>query len=56
VRRKPFKDIHVVFYLEGDIKEEKQQSRPTFFRKYWFKTLEPTATIHYKVVLNELNH
>jgi putative redox protein len=22
-RRKPFKDIHVVFYLEGDIKEDK---------------------------------
>jgi putative redox protein len=34
---KPFKDIHLVFYLEGKIKEEKQQSRSTFFRKIlWF--------------------
>jgi putative redox protein len=24
---KPFKNIHVVFYLEGDIKKTKQQNR-----------------------------
>jgi putative redox protein len=51
---KPFKDIHVVFYLEGEIKEDKAAKSPTFFEKYCSvsKTLEPTATIHYKVVLN----
>jgi putative redox protein len=43
----------VVFYLEGEIKEDKAASL-TFFEKYCSvsKTLEPTATIHYKVVLN----
>jgi putative redox protein len=43
-----------VFYLEGEIKEDKAaKSRTTFFRKICSvsKTLEPT-TIHYKVVLN----
>jgi putative redox protein len=52
---KPFKDIHVVFYLEGDIKEDKAAKAAQFsFEKYCSvsKTLEPTATIHYKVILN----
>jgi putative redox protein len=52
---KPFKDIHVVFYLEGPINEEKAaKAAQLSFEKYCSvsKTLEPTATIHYKVVLN----
>ena len=52
---KPFKDIHLVFYLEGDIKEDKAaKAAQLSFDKYCSvsKTLEPTATIHYKVVLN----
>jgi putative redox protein len=52
---KPFKDIHVVFSLEGDIKEDKAaKAAQLSFEKYCSvsKTLEPTATIHYKVVLN----
>ncbi|MGO4817874.1 OsmC family protein [Flavobacterium sp. W22_SRS_FP1] len=52
---KPFKDIHVVFYLEGPINEEKAaRAAQLSFEKYCSvsKTLEPTATIHYKVVLN----
>jgi putative redox protein len=54
VEAKPFKDIHVVFYLEGPINEEKQPEQPFLFEKYCSvsKTLEPTATIHYNVVLN----
>ncbi len=52
---KPFKDIHVVFYLEGEIIPEKAaRAAQLSFEKYCSvsKTLEPTATIHYKVVLN----
>ena len=52
---KPFKDIHVIFYLEGDIKEDKAaKAAQLSFEKYCSvsKTLEPTATIHYKVILN----
>jgi putative redox protein len=52
---KPFKNIHIVFYLEGDIKEDKAaKAAQLSFEKYCSvsKTLEPTATIHYKVVLN----
>jgi putative redox protein len=52
---KPFKEIHVVFYLEGPINEEKAaRAAQLSFEKYCSvsKTLEPTATIHYKVVLN----
>ena len=52
---KPFKDIHVVFSLEGDIKEDKAaKAAQLSFEKYCSvsKTLEPTATIYYKVVLN----
>jgi putative redox protein len=52
---KPFKDIYVVFYLEGKIIAEKAaRAAQLSFEKYCSvsKTLEPTATIHYKVVLN----
>jgi putative redox protein len=52
---KPFKDIYVVFYLEGNIKGDKAaKAAQLSFEKYCSvsKTLEPTATIHYKVVLN----
>ncbi|MFT7334830.1 MAG: putative redox protein [Porticoccaceae bacterium] len=52
---KPFKDIHVVFYLEGPINEEKAaRAAQLSFEKYCSvsKTLEPTASINYKVVLN----
>ena len=52
---KPFKDIHVVFYLEGEINPEKAaRAAQLSFDKYCSvsKTLEPTATVHYKVVLN----
>jgi putative redox protein len=51
----PFKTIHVVFYLEGSIDEEKAaRAAQLSFDKYCSvsKTLEPTATILYKVVLN----
>ena len=52
---KPFKDIYVVFSLEGNIKEDKAtKAAQLSFEKYCSvsKTLEPNATIHYKVVLN----
>ena len=52
---KPFKDIHVVFYLEGDIIPEKAaRAAQLSFDKYssLSKTLQPTATIHYKLLLN----
>ena len=52
---KPFKDIHVVFHLEGEIIPEKAaRAAQLSFEKYCSvsKTLEPTATVHYKVVLN----
>jgi putative redox protein len=52
---KPFKDITVVFFLEGVINEEKAvRAAQLSFDKYCSvsKTLEPTATVHYKVVLN----
>ena len=52
---KPFKNIYVVFYLEGDINSEKAaKAAQLSFEKYCSvsKTLEPTATIHYKVILN----
>jgi putative redox protein len=52
---KPFKNIYVVFYLEGNIKEDKAlKAAQLSFEKYCSvaKTVEPTATIHYKVVLN----
>lgn len=52
---KPFKEISVVFFLEGPIDEVKAyRAAQLSFEKYCSvsKTLEPTATIHYKVVLN----
>ena len=52
---KPFKNIYVVFYLEGIIKEDRAlKAVQLSFEKYCSvaKTVEPTATIHYKVVLN----
>jgi putative redox protein len=52
---KPFKNIYVVFYLEGDINEDKAaKAAQLSFEKYCSvsKTLEPTATVYYKVVLN----
>jgi len=52
---KPFKEISVVFFLEGPIDEDKaSRAAQLSFEKYCSvsKTLEPTATIHYKVVLN----
>ena len=51
----PFKTIHVVFFLEGPINEDKAaRAAKLSFEKYCSvsKTLEPTATILYKVVLN----
>jgi putative redox protein len=52
---KPFKVITVVFFLEGKIDEEKAvRAAQLSFEKYCSvsKTLEPTAIINYKVVLN----
>jgi putative redox protein len=52
---KPFKDIHVVFYLEGTINGDKAaKAAQLSFEKYCSvsKTLEPNVTIHYKVVVN----
>ena len=52
---KPFKDIYVVFSLEGEINPEKaSRAAQLSFEKYCSvsKTLEPTATVHYKVILN----
>ncbi len=52
---KPFKDIFVTVWLEGEIIPEKaKRAAGLSFEKYCSvsKTLEPTATIHYKVVLN----
>ena len=51
----PFKDIFVIFYLEGTINEDKAaRAAQLSFEKYCSvsKTIEPTATIHYKVVVN----
>ncbi|MGG7035765.1 MAG: OsmC family protein [Flavobacterium sp.] len=52
---KPFKKITLVFYLEGLVNEEKAlRAAQLSFDKYCSvsKTLEPTATIDYKVVVN----
>ncbi|MDY8136529.1 OsmC family protein [Aquimarina sp. 2201CG5-10] len=51
----PFKEIDVVVYLEGDIDPSKaNRAAQLSFEKYCSvsKTLEPTASINYKVVLN----
>jgi len=52
---KPFKEILVTVYLEGDIAPEKaKRAAQLSFEKYCSvsKTLEPTATVKYKVVVN----
>jgi len=52
---KPFKNIYLIFTLEGNIKEDKAaKAAQLSFDKYCSvsKTVEPTATIHYKVILN----
>lgn len=51
----PFKIIEVTIFLEGDIKPEKaKRAAQLSFEKYCSvsKTLEPTAAIEYKVVVN----
>ncbi len=51
----PFKEITVVFYLEGVINEEKAaRAAQLSFDKYCSvsKTIEPTATVKYQVILN----
>ena len=53
---KPFKNIDVIVYLEGEIVPEKaKRAAELSFEKYCSvsKTLEPTATISYKVVVND---
>ncbi len=52
---KPFKEIDVIVYLEGNIAPEKaKRAAQLSFEKYCSvsKTLEPTAKIRYKVVVN----
>ncbi|MES2545834.1 MAG: OsmC family protein [Bacteroidota bacterium] len=52
---KPFKEIILSIFLEGNINEEKAiKAAQLSFEKYCSvsKTLEPTAKIYYKVVLN----
>ncbi len=52
---KPFKEIEVTVYLEGTIAPEKaKRAAQLSFEKYCSvsKTLEPTAEIKYKVVVN----
>lgn len=52
---KPFKKIEVIVYLEGEIVPEKaKRAAQLSFEKYCSvsKTLEPTATVTYKVVVN----
>ena len=52
---KPFKEITVVFYLEGKIDPEKaKRAAELSFEKYCSvsKTLDPNIKIDYKVVLN----
>jgi putative redox protein len=52
---KPFKEITVTIFLEGNINEQKAlKAAQLSFEKYCSvsKTLEPTAKINYRVVLN----
>jgi len=54
---KPFKEINVTVLLEGDISPEKAlRAAQLSFDKYCSvsKTLEPTATVNYKVKLNNI--
>ena len=51
----PFKVINVVIYITGDVKPKKAlKAAELSFDKYCSvsKTLEPTATINYEVVVN----
>lgn len=51
----PFKEIDVIVYLEGEITPEKaKRAAQLSFEKYCSvsKTLEPTASVNYKVVVN----
>lgn len=51
----PFKTIEVTIFLEGDIQPEKaKRAAQLSFEKYCSvsKTLEPTAKIEYKVIVN----
>ncbi len=51
----PFKEISVTVYLEGDISPAKaKKAAKLSFEKYCSvsKTLEPTATVVYKIVVN----
>lgn len=53
---KPFKNILVTIFLEGDIDEQKaQKAAQLSFEKYCSvsKTLEPTAVIKYQVKVNK---
>ncbi len=52
----PFKKIHCTVYLEGEIVPEKAlKAAKLSFEKYCSvsKTLEPTATVTYSVVVND---
>lgn len=52
---KPFKKISVTFFLEGKIDADKaMRAAELSFDKYCSvsKTLEPTATIHFNMILN----
>lgn len=54
---KPFKIINVTIFLEGEITAEKAlKAAELSFEKYCSvsKTLEPTATVKYNVVLNNI--
>ena len=54
-KAKPFKDIHITIYLEGEVDPAKaKKAAQLSFDKYCSvsKTLEPTATIHYHVLVN----
>lgn len=54
---KPFKEINLIIYLEGNILPEKAlKAAQLSFEKYCSvsKTIEPTATINYKVILNNI--
>jgi putative redox protein len=54
---KPFKEIMVMFFLEGKIDADKaMRAAELSFDKYCSvsKTLEPTASINFKMILNNI--
>jgi putative redox protein len=54
---KPFKEINLIIYLEGNILPEKAlKAAQLSFEKYCSvsKTIEPTAKINYKIILNNI--